>query len=320
MVDAVQREHVLAVQVGVDLGGLHRGVSEHLLHAAQVRAAFDHVRGERVTQRVGRDVHVEVGAQGRGLHAPPRVGPVERCPAVREEDLAARGGAGHAAATVLEPARQGLARALADGDEAHLAALAEQSQHAQVGLEAVRQEPAGLAHARAGRVEHFEQGAVALVLPARARGRRQQALDLVDGQGARQGMAQDRRREQARGVALDAPLRGEVAEEHAQGAQAARHARLGSSGGPAGGQVGHQEVGIDGRKAARAARGEEARRGLDVPAVGLQGGPGEPRFHPQGLEEIGQRGAVGGGERLAGHGESVGLPVRRCKRRPRCLA
>ena len=49
----VGHAHVGTVDVGVELRGRDVGVAEDLLDDAQVRAAFEHVRGEAVAQRVG---------------------------------------------------------------------------------------------------------------------------------------------------------------------------------------------------------------------------------------------------------------------------
>ena len=62
--------HMISREMGVHLRGRDISVSQQLLHAAQVGAAFQQVRGERVTQRVG-------------LHAPGDAGP----PDVLAQDL-----------------------------------------------------------------------------------------------------------------------------------------------------------------------------------------------------------------------------------------
>src|SRR5262250_2094987 len=48
----VDFREVLVVEVCIDLGGGDAGVSEHLLHRAQVSARLQHVRRERVAQHV----------------------------------------------------------------------------------------------------------------------------------------------------------------------------------------------------------------------------------------------------------------------------
>src|SRR5207249_6325944 len=46
---------VLAVHVGVELGGGEVGVAQHLLDRPQVSSALEQVRGEAVAQRMRRD-------------------------------------------------------------------------------------------------------------------------------------------------------------------------------------------------------------------------------------------------------------------------
>jgi hypothetical protein len=52
---------VVGRHVRVDLGGRHVGVAEHLLHAAQVGAALQQVRGEAVPERVQADLAGHAG-------------------------------------------------------------------------------------------------------------------------------------------------------------------------------------------------------------------------------------------------------------------
>src|SRR5690349_15719580 len=58
------RQAVLG-DMGVDLRGRDVGVAEHGLHAAQIRAPLNEMRGERVTEHVRRKlVRIELGADG----------------------------------------------------------------------------------------------------------------------------------------------------------------------------------------------------------------------------------------------------------------
>ena len=71
VVEAVDRPHTFPVAVRVALGRLDRGVSEELLHTAQVRARLDQVARERVPEGVGRDARWEAGgARAVSLRAP----------------------------------------------------------------------------------------------------------------------------------------------------------------------------------------------------------------------------------------------------------
>src|SRR6476646_11043485 len=60
----VRLAHVIGGHVRVHLGRLDAGVAEHLLDAAQVAAALEQVGGERVPQRVRRDVLGDPGLAG----------------------------------------------------------------------------------------------------------------------------------------------------------------------------------------------------------------------------------------------------------------
>src|SRR5262249_22767122 len=51
---AIDLEQVLSVDRGVDLRGRQRGVTEQFLDGAQIAAARQQVRGERMTQRMRR--------------------------------------------------------------------------------------------------------------------------------------------------------------------------------------------------------------------------------------------------------------------------
>lgn len=51
--------------MGIDLGGGDVGVPKHLLHAAQVGAAVDQVRGEGVPEDMGREPpRIDAGRHG----------------------------------------------------------------------------------------------------------------------------------------------------------------------------------------------------------------------------------------------------------------
>src|SRR5437899_7721104 len=73
--------------VGVELGGREIGVPEHLLHAAQIRAALEQMRGERVPEEVRVDpLRLEAGARGQAAQAQERARPRQRAaPRVQEE-------------------------------------------------------------------------------------------------------------------------------------------------------------------------------------------------------------------------------------------
>ena len=71
MIALVNRAQVVAIDMCVDLRRGEIGVAEHLLHGAQVRAAFEQMRRERVAQRVRRHPLGEPGAPRRRLDDTP---------------------------------------------------------------------------------------------------------------------------------------------------------------------------------------------------------------------------------------------------------
>jgi hypothetical protein len=76
--------------VGVKLCGGQVRVAEHLLHRAEVGAAFEQVGGEGMTEQVGVDaVRVETGFLGQLAQDQERAGPGEGATAGVQEELGA---------------------------------------------------------------------------------------------------------------------------------------------------------------------------------------------------------------------------------------
>ena len=70
--------------VRVELGRAQVGVAQHLLHAAQVGAALEQVRGERVAEQVGVDApRLEPGRRGEPAQDQERAGAGQRAALVR---------------------------------------------------------------------------------------------------------------------------------------------------------------------------------------------------------------------------------------------
>ena len=65
----VEAVEAAGVDVAVDLGGRERGVAEQLLDRAQVGAALEQVRRERVAERMGADIAAQTGALSGIGHA-----------------------------------------------------------------------------------------------------------------------------------------------------------------------------------------------------------------------------------------------------------
>ena len=57
----MDRLQAVAVHVSVDLGGGDGGMAEQFLDHAQVGAGMEHMRGERMAQRVGGDPLLDPG-------------------------------------------------------------------------------------------------------------------------------------------------------------------------------------------------------------------------------------------------------------------
>jgi hypothetical protein len=74
--------------VGVDLGRRHVGVAQHLLDGAQVGAALQQVRRERVAEEVGvHTIGVEARPLGEAAKDQERAGPGQRAAARVQEQL-----------------------------------------------------------------------------------------------------------------------------------------------------------------------------------------------------------------------------------------
>src|SRR5438105_8317903 len=153
--------------VGVELGRGQIGVAEHLLDAAQVGAALEQMRRERVPQQVWVDtLRLEPRPPRELSEEQERAGPRECAAAGIQEQL-------RAVALVQErpPVRQvaaqrlgGLAR---ERDDALLAALAEHADEPVVEVDCALLESERLADPQPSAVEELHERAVA----ERARGR-----------------------------------------------------------------------------------------------------------------------------------------------------
>ena len=147
--------------VRVALGRPEVGVAEHLLHRAEVGAALEEVRRERVAEEVRVDAtRLEPGAVGELAQDQECAGAGERAAAGVQEEL------GPVAAVEMRPAERevaahGLGGRPPERDEALLAALSEHAHDALLDRDAVLLEPDGLGHAEAGAVEELHERAIA---------------------------------------------------------------------------------------------------------------------------------------------------------------
>ncbi len=195
-------------------------MAEHLLHAAQVGAGGEQVRGERVTEGVGAGAAEEVGApQGPAEDVVQSLPGQRRAPRVQQQ-LVAAAAAQERAAPVPGVPPHGVRGRRPERDDALLVALAEAAHEAALEVDVGLAQPDELRGAQAAAVEQLEGGQVAL--PQRPGGHdpRQHALDLLDRQHARQVLAPLRRPHAVDGVLLEHALADEEAVEAAHGGEA----------------------------------------------------------------------------------------------------
>ena len=161
--------------VRVQLGRREIGVAEHLLHGAEIGAAFEQVRRERVAQEVRMDAaRLESRLLGELAQDEEDAGPRERPAARVEEELHPRL-ALEMRAAVREVAAQRVDRGTADRDDAFLVPLADAADEAVLEVDGVLVEPGRLAHAQAAAVEELDERAVAHRERRRSRRRRRAA-------------------------------------------------------------------------------------------------------------------------------------------------
>jgi len=157
-------------------------VAEHLLDRAEVGAALEEVRRERVAEQVRVDaLGVEPGGAGEAAEDEERAGARQRAALRVEEELrtVARVEVRAAAREVAAQRVHGLA---ADGDDALLRALADAADDPLLEVDGGAVEPDGLADAEARAVEELDERAVA----ERARGRSRRGLDQTLGLAGRE--------------------------------------------------------------------------------------------------------------------------------------
>ena len=147
--------------VRVALGRPEVGVAEHLLHRAEIGAALEQVRRERVAEEVRVDaLRLEPGLLGerrRMRNAPARV---SGATASVQEEL------GPVAAVELGPserevAARGFRGGASERDEPLLAALAEHADDPVVEVDCALLEPDGLGDAEPGSVQQLDERVVA---------------------------------------------------------------------------------------------------------------------------------------------------------------
>ena len=198
-------------------------VSEQLLHGAEIAAALDEVRRERVTQRVRPHPLRQAERLGVAAHDQEHPAPRQPAPAIVDEQrigVLARAEMRAAAREVPLDGAHGLAAARHD---ALAAALAEDAHQPELGVEVTRTQAAQLRDPQAGAVEELEDRAVA---QAERRGVRMldQRDRLLGREGMRRRLRGLRQRDVAHAAAACALAR-PVPEQRARGGQPATHGR-----------------------------------------------------------------------------------------------
>src|SRR5450759_759067 len=148
--------------VSIELGGRHAGVAEQLLHAAQVGAAGEQVRGERVTEGVGAGLAAHVGAREDLAQEVVETLARERTATRVEKDLCPASPAQQLAAAVAQVASERRGRRCAHGDHTLLVALAHAAIEQLEGRQVALAQPQELAGAQAAAIEQLEGRQVAL--------------------------------------------------------------------------------------------------------------------------------------------------------------
>ena len=277
-------------QVGVELRGRDVGVAEHLLQRAQVAAARQQVRRERVAQRVRAHLRGQPGRARVALDD--LVEPLARQPgaAVVEEQARLQPVAGQPRAAALEVDLQRAAGGRADRDEPLLGALAARAQDALLEVHVADLEPGRLGGAQPAGVHDLQQRAVAQRGRLGALGLLEQERDLVAAEDLRE-LAGLARSAQVRGrVVGQHVLAAEMAVEGAQAGDLALHRGVGHGRALAvtAGELGHEggEVGVLELERVLARLLQVRAELQQVRAVGLERVAGEPALELEVGEEV----------------------------------
>lgn len=217
-----------SVDRGVTLGGREAGVAEEFLDRAEVSAGTEQVGGKAMPERVGRRVFGEAGAAAVVTHCLAGDGRVEAGTAGANEERGVFGAGG----VEGEPGGHGVADRGEEGDDALLAAFAEDAEAGNGGAEGADIEGQGLGDSEAGAVEEREEGGVA-GLPARIGVFGADVFDEGGGFGGCEGAGRrraDAGAAQERGRWInDGVVAGEVVEQTADGGEMAGSGGVGGT-------------------------------------------------------------------------------------------
>ena len=210
---------MVAVEVGIDLGGEDALVTQHLLHLADAGTPLDEVRGERVAEGVGAQPLVDAGPLGGLAQQREDHHAREASAAVVEKEDVARG---RGAGPHLQVTPHAVAGPGADGHQPLLVALAHHAQAALAEEEVLQAQPRELRHAQPARVEELQHGAVAQPLGGGGVDGGDDAVDLLHGEHVGELAPRLGRRDELGGRRVDALLEQHEVEEAAHAAQLPR--------------------------------------------------------------------------------------------------
>ena len=136
-------------------------MAEQLLHAPEVGAPLEQMRGERVPQEVGMDaLRLQTRLPGQPSQDQEGARPCQR-PSLRIQEQLGPVAAFEVRASVSEIAAQRVRAGAADGNDALTVALAERSHEAPLEVDPSALEPDSLADTQAGAVEKLRERPVA---------------------------------------------------------------------------------------------------------------------------------------------------------------
>ena len=286
-------------------------MAEEHLHHAQVGAVIQEVGRKGVAQRVRGELLGDPGLarvalddvpEGLARHAIATARGEEVVGLALEQDLPAR-----TPAEFLERPH----RLFTERNEPLAIALAEDADDALVDIELTLAQVHELRHPQPGRVQHFQHGAVAAAERVAHHRGRQERLDLLLGERARQRAADLRHRDLRGGVLADHALAHEITEEAAEAGQL--------PGGRARPRAGAHaprdellQVGARGAHDRHVALGEPACEGREVGAVSGERVRRQTPLHPNRVEKACHRRIRGIGVRAHGdRGRRIGQDLSR---------
>lgn len=168
------------LHMGVDLGGADVRMAEKGLDGAQVRSAFEEMRGEGMTERVRRDGPPDAGLKGESLDALPDELTRERRPKAVDKEMVAR--RPEKRAPVAQIVAQKAYREAVQWHQAFLGALAENAYKAGLQVQVAHAEAAKFGHAQTGRIEELKHTAFTPAVPRVHVGEREEPFHFIAAQ------------------------------------------------------------------------------------------------------------------------------------------